>query len=75
MIAGKNLIQMSDGHPCLATVLSGPVLLNGNKEFENETILVHESTLATKLKIFLRLKNTVFALSIENKFTILCTEI
>ena len=74
MITGKNLIQMSDGNPRLATVLSGPVLLTVNKEFENDTILVYESTQAAKLKIFLRLKDTVFALSIENKFTILCTE-
>lgn len=33
-----------------------------------------ESIQATKLKIFSRLKNTVFALSIEDKFTTLCTE-
>jgi hypothetical protein len=58
----------------LATVLGGTVLLNVNKEFENDTILVYESTQAAKLKIFLRLKNTVFALSIEDKFTTLCTE-
>ena len=74
MITGKNLIQMSGGNPCLATVLSGTVLLNVNKEFENDTIPVYERTQAAKLKFFLRLKNTVFALSIENKFTILCTE-
>ncbi|MAC67352.1 MAG: hypothetical protein CMK54_05035 [Proteobacteria bacterium] len=74
MITGKNLIQMSGGNPCLATVLSGTVLLNVNKEFENDTIPVYESTQAAKLKFFLGLKNTVFALSIENKFTILCTE-
>jgi hypothetical protein len=66
---------MSDCNPCLATVLSGTVLLNVNKELENDTILVtKESTQATKLKVFSRLKNTVFALSIEDKFTTLCTE-
>jgi hypothetical protein len=42
MITGKNSVQMSDGNPCLATVLSGTVLLNVNKELENDTILVYE---------------------------------
>ena len=42
MITGNNSVQRSDGKPCLATVLSGTVLLNVNKELENDTILVYE---------------------------------
>tara|TARA_B100001057_G_C22058686_1_gene647447 strand:- start:88 stop:267 length:180 start_codon:yes stop_codon:yes gene_type:complete len=42
MITGKNSIQMSDGNPCLATVLSVTVPLNVNKKLESDTILVHE---------------------------------
>ena len=42
MITGKNSVQTSDGNPCLATVLSGTVLLNVNNELENDIILVYE---------------------------------
>ena len=41
-ITRKNSIQMFDSNPCLATVLNGTVLLNVNKELENDTILVYE---------------------------------
>ena len=66
---------MFDSNPCLATVLNGTVLLNVNKELENDTILVYERKHSSyQLEDFSRLKNIVFALSIEDKFTTLFTE-
>ena len=42
MITGKNSVQMSDGNPCLATVLSGTVLFSVNKEIGNDIMPVYE---------------------------------
>ena len=57
MITGKNSVQMSDGNPCLATVLNGIVLLNVNKELENDIIMVHERKYSShQIKDFFQIK-------------------
>ena len=74
MITDENSVQRPNDNLDLATIFSGPVFINVDKESENCTILAYESTQAIKLKIFSRLKNTIFAIRIEDKFTTLFTD-
>ena len=57
---------MSDGNPCLVTVLNRTVVLNVNKGLENDTLLVYERKYSSyQLEDFFQIKK--YSLCIKHR--------